>query len=157
MSPLEVVVEALAASSPVFDARRTHARKRQALSSPRTQSCAERELIKSTKLAAALLSASLREAKACPRPGPPCSPRQGRRSSTTRSSAGSRTARSATSPTTYRKRSPKAPIAHGGDGDRQAPREDWSTPTEEGARRIADPGLVAYSAMHRRMALGDPQ
>src|ERR1019366_8775846 len=31
MAPLEVVVEALAASSPVFEARRTHVRKRQAL------------------------------------------------------------------------------------------------------------------------------
>ena len=59
MSPLEVVVEALAASSPVFEARRTHARKRQALIAAHAE-LRERELIKSTKLAAALL-ASLRE------------------------------------------------------------------------------------------------
>lgn len=59
MSPLEVVVEALAASSPVFEARRTHARKRQALIVAHAE-LRERELIKSTKLAAALL-ASLRE------------------------------------------------------------------------------------------------
>jgi AcrR family transcriptional regulator len=59
MSPLEVVVEALAASSPMFEARRTHARKRQALIAAHAE-LRERELIKFTKLAAALL-ASLRE------------------------------------------------------------------------------------------------
>ena len=59
MSPLEVVVEALAASSPMFEARRTHARKRQALIAAHAE-LRERELIKSTKLAAALLS-GLRE------------------------------------------------------------------------------------------------
>jgi AcrR family transcriptional regulator len=59
MSPLEVVVEALAASSPVFEARRTHARKRQALIAAHAD-LRERELIKFTKLAAALL-ASLRD------------------------------------------------------------------------------------------------
>ena len=59
MSPLEVVVEALAASSPMFEARRAQARKRQALIAAHAE-LRERELIKSTKLAAALL-ASLRE------------------------------------------------------------------------------------------------
>jgi len=59
MSPLEVVVEALAASSPVFETRRAHARKRQALIAAHAE-LRERELIKATKLAAALL-ASLRE------------------------------------------------------------------------------------------------
>src|SRR5262249_4687757 len=49
----------LAASSPVFEARRTHARKRQALIAAHAE-LRERELIKSTKLAAALLT-SLRE------------------------------------------------------------------------------------------------
>jgi AcrR family transcriptional regulator len=59
MSPLEVVVEALAASSPLFESRRTHARKRQALVAAHAE-LRERELIKSTRLAAALV-ASLRE------------------------------------------------------------------------------------------------
>jgi len=59
MSPLEVVVAALAASSPVFEARRAQARKRQALIAAHAE-LRERELIKFTKLAAALL-ASLRE------------------------------------------------------------------------------------------------
>jgi AcrR family transcriptional regulator len=59
MSPLEVVVEAIAASSPMFEARRTHARKRQALIAAHAD-LRERELIKFTKLAAALL-ASLRD------------------------------------------------------------------------------------------------
>jgi AcrR family transcriptional regulator len=59
MSPLEVVVEAFAASSPMFETRRGHARKRQALIAAHAE-LRERELIKSTKLAAALL-ASLRQ------------------------------------------------------------------------------------------------
>jgi len=59
LSPLEVVVEALAASSPAFEARRPHARKRQALIAAHAE-LRERELIKSTKLAEAL-RASLRE------------------------------------------------------------------------------------------------
>jgi AcrR family transcriptional regulator len=56
MSPLEVVVEALAASSPVFEARRTHARKRQALIAAHAE-LRERELIKLASLAAALAGA----------------------------------------------------------------------------------------------------
>ena len=59
MAPLDVVVAAIAASSPMFEARRAHARKRQALILAHAE-LRERELIKSTKLAAALL-ASLRE------------------------------------------------------------------------------------------------
>lgn len=59
MSPLEVVVDALAASSPIFETRRAHARKRQALIAAHAE-LRERELIKSTKLAAAL-RASLTE------------------------------------------------------------------------------------------------
>ena len=57
--PLEVVVEALAASSPAFESRRAQARKRQALIAAHAE-LRERELIKSTKLTAALV-ASLRE------------------------------------------------------------------------------------------------
>src|SRR5277367_1048955 len=53
MSPLEVVVEALAASSPMFETRRTHARKRQALIVANAE-LRERELIKMVKLGAAL-------------------------------------------------------------------------------------------------------
>jgi hypothetical protein len=52
-------VEALAASSPAFEARRAHARKRQALIAAHAE-LRERELIKATRLAAALV-ASLRE------------------------------------------------------------------------------------------------
>ena len=58
MSALEVVVQALAASSPLFETRRAHARKRQALIAAHAE-LRERELIKSTKLALALV-ASLR-------------------------------------------------------------------------------------------------
>lgn len=57
-APLDVVVEALAASSPAFEARRATARKRQALIAAHAE-LRERELIKSTKLTAALV-ASLR-------------------------------------------------------------------------------------------------
>ncbi len=59
MAPLDVVVEALAASSPMFEPRRAIARKRHALIVAHAE-LRERELIKSTKLAAAML-ASLRE------------------------------------------------------------------------------------------------
>jgi hypothetical protein len=59
LGPREITVDALAASSPVFEARRTHARKRQALIAAHAE-LRERELIKSTKLAAALL-VSLRQ------------------------------------------------------------------------------------------------
>jgi len=56
MSPLEIVVAAIAASSPLFEARRTHARKRQALIAAHAE-LRERELIKFTKLASALVAA----------------------------------------------------------------------------------------------------
>lgn len=59
MAPLDVVVTALAALSPLFEARRPMARQRQALILAHAE-LRERELIKSTKLAAALV-ASLRE------------------------------------------------------------------------------------------------
>jgi hypothetical protein len=59
MSPLDVVVAALASTSPGFESRRVGARKRRALIAAHAE-LRERELIKSTKLAAALL-ASLRE------------------------------------------------------------------------------------------------
>jgi AcrR family transcriptional regulator len=65
MSPLEVVVEALAASSPVFEARRTHARKRQALIAAHAE-LRERELIKLASLAAALADALRRRGVADP-------------------------------------------------------------------------------------------
>ena len=55
MSPLEVVVEALAASSPMFETRRANARKRQALIVANAE-LRERELIKFTKLAAGLVA-----------------------------------------------------------------------------------------------------
>lgn len=59
MSPLDVVAAALAASSPFFETRRATVRKRQALIAAHAD-LRERELIKSTKLAATLV-ASLRE------------------------------------------------------------------------------------------------
>ncbi len=59
MTPLEVVVSALAASSPMFEPRRAQARKRRALIAAHSE-LRERELIKTTKLAAALVT-SLRE------------------------------------------------------------------------------------------------
>ena len=71
LSPLEAVVAGLAASSPMFEPRRAHRPQDGRRSSPRTPTCApSAELIKSTKLAAALL-ASLRRAEASPRPRPP--------------------------------------------------------------------------------------
>ena len=59
MSPLDVVVAALATSSPAFEARRAIARKRQALIAAHAE-LRERELIKLTKITATVL-ASLRE------------------------------------------------------------------------------------------------
>jgi len=59
MPPLDVVVAALAGTSPVFEPRRSMARRRQALIQAHAE-LRERELIKSTKLSAALAS-SLRE------------------------------------------------------------------------------------------------
>jgi AcrR family transcriptional regulator len=59
MSPLDVVVAALASSSPFFEPRRANARKRQALIAAHAD-LRERELIKSIKLAGTLV-ASLRE------------------------------------------------------------------------------------------------
>ena len=59
VSPLDVVVTALAASSPFFETRRATARKRQALIAAHAD-LRERELMKSTKLGAAVV-ASLSE------------------------------------------------------------------------------------------------
>lgn len=59
MPPLDVVVAALAASSPSFETRRAHARKRQALIAAHAE-LRERELIKFTKLGGTI-TASLRE------------------------------------------------------------------------------------------------
>ncbi|XYI02171.1 TetR family transcriptional regulator [Sorangium sp. So ce1128] len=59
MSPLDVVVAALAASSPFFETRRATARKRQALIAAHAD-LRERELIKFTRLAGTVV-ASLRE------------------------------------------------------------------------------------------------
>ena len=59
MPPLDVVVAALAASSPAFEARRAIARKRQLLVAAHAE-LRERELMKSTKIAATV-HASLRE------------------------------------------------------------------------------------------------
>ena len=53
MAPLEVVVSALAASSPGFETRRAHARKRQALIAAHAE-LRERELIKLSKLTATI-------------------------------------------------------------------------------------------------------
>ena len=55
MSPLDVVVAALAASSPAFEARRAIARKRQALIAAHAE-LRERELIKALKIAATLVT-----------------------------------------------------------------------------------------------------
>jgi AcrR family transcriptional regulator len=55
MSPLDVVVAALAASSPAFEARRAIARKRQALIAAHAE-LRERELIKALKIAATVLT-----------------------------------------------------------------------------------------------------
>ena len=54
MAPLDVVAGALAASSPAFEARRAGARQRQALIAAHAE-LRERELIKSTQIAAALV------------------------------------------------------------------------------------------------------
>ena len=59
MSPLDVVVAAFAASSPLFESRRANARKRRALIAAHAE-LRERELIKATKLGA-ICVASLRE------------------------------------------------------------------------------------------------
>ena len=55
MSPIDVVVAALAASSPAFEARRAIARKRQALIAAHAE-LRERELIKALKIAATVLT-----------------------------------------------------------------------------------------------------
>lgn len=54
-SPLDVVVAAIASSSPFFEARRASARKRQVLIAAHPE-LRERELIKSTRLAAAMVA-----------------------------------------------------------------------------------------------------
>jgi AcrR family transcriptional regulator len=55
MSPLDVVVAALAASSPAFEARRAIARKRQTLIAAHAE-LRERELLKTLKIAATLVT-----------------------------------------------------------------------------------------------------